>query len=174
MKKGIFALFLSFLFVLSSCSLQSIILSDSQIINGEFDKVLEASQNRDAYFLKSLFSEEAISKSEAFDSNVELLFEYFQGVNASYEDNGALTVEESNEDGIRKKVIRKTYDVTTSMETYRFAISFVVDGVDDVNNLGIWSMYIIKMKDDSDPTYAYWGDGKDSPGINIGIRNVIA
>ena len=28
------------------------------------------------------------------------------------------------------------------------------------------------MEDDIDPQFAYWGDGKDTPGINIGTKSM--
>lgn len=43
----------------------------------------------------------------------------------------------------------------------------------NIDNLGIHSLYIIKSEEDTDISFAYWGDGKDTPGINIGIKNVL-
>ena len=59
----------------------------------------------------------------------------------------------------------------TDKQTYRIAIQDCV--IDETNsaNVGIWSLYIIKMEDDTDPSFAYWGDGKNTPGININIKN---
>ena len=53
---------------------------------------------------------------------------------------------------------------------YRIAIqSFTVDTANP-NNVGIWSLYIIKAEDDEDPYSAYRGDGKYTPGIHINIK----
>ena len=35
------------------------------------------------------------------------------------------------------------------------------------------SLYIVIKSDDTDPNYAYRGDDKNTPGINIGIKNII-
>ena len=40
-------------------------------------------------------------------------------------------------------------------------------------NIGIWSFYIIKLQDDTDPQFAYRGDDKFTPGINFNKKNVI-
>ena len=173
MGKWISILMLIFLFVFSSCSLKSVFMSDSQVINVQFDKLLETIQNRDKEDLKALFSKQAISDAQTIDSNIELLFDYFQGEDATYEDDHGLVVEEENKNGSKTKIIKKSYDVDTNIETFRFAICVVVS--DDINpeNIGIWSVYVIRMKDDTNPAYAYWGDSQYSPGINIGIRNMI-
>lgn len=170
MKKVIFAsILLAISMIFGACSNNSFYLSDSQIINVQFDKVLESLEKGDSVVLKGLFSPNAIEQSENFDESVELLFEYYQGVDASYTDDGPLTAEKSQDYGIERKVIDKTYDVTTTVDTYRFAISFVATDNADAGNVGIWSLYVIKMKDDPEQDCAYWGDGKNTPGINIGI-----
>lgn len=173
MRKGMFILMLTFLLILSSCSLESLFMSDSQVVNVQFDKLLETIQSKDKEALKSLFSKQAILDAQTIDSNIELLFDYFQGDNATYEDDGGLVVDEANENGVRTKIIKKTYDVDTSVETYRFAICVVLADSINPDNVGIWSVYVIRMKDDTNPVYAYWGDNQYSPGINIGIRNMI-
>ena len=37
----------------------------------------------------------------------------------------------------------------------------------DADNVGIRSLYIIRLADDTDPQFAYRGDEKYTPGINI-------
>lgn len=170
MRKGIFAsILLAISMIFGACSNNSLYSGDSQIVNVQFNKVLEALEKGDRVVLKALFSPNAIEQSENFDKSVEILFEYYQGINASYTDDGPLTAEKSQDYGIERKVIDKTYDVTTNVGTYRFAVSFVATDDADASNVGIWSLYVIKMKDDPDQDCAYWGDGKNTPGINIGI-----
>lgn len=170
MRKGIFASLLLVISILfGACSGGDFYLSDSQIVNAQFDKILKALESEDPAALKSLFSPNAIEQAQSFDGCVQALFEYCQGTGAFYADDGPATTEKSQDDGVERKVIDKSYDVSTSTDTYRFAISFVVTDDGDKDNIGIWSLYVIKMKDDLDPDDAYWGDGKNTPGIHIGI-----
>lgn len=170
MRKGFFtALFLLIFVIFSACANSSLFISDSQIINTQFNQVLAALEKGDKKALKMLFSTKAVEKSQNFDENIDLLFEYYSGVNASYEDNGPLIAEKSRDYDVERKVIEKSYDVKTDVDTYRFAISFVVVDDTEADSVGIWSLYVIKLSDDIEPDMTYWGDGKNTPGINIGI-----
>ena len=111
----------------------------------------------------------AIRGAQNFTDSMELLFEYYSGGNALYEDDSPLVAEKSQDYGVERKVIEKSYDVTTDAETYRFAVSFVVADDADADSVGIWALYVIKLSDDTTPGMTYWGDGKNTPGINIGI-----
>ncbi len=190
MKKAVVLFFtLIFLFVFGSCSLNlqkgenmfgkmfskvfgGIYDSDQEIANKRFDKALKAIRNKDKESLKSMFSKESIAVcSEGFNESIDRLFDYFQGDVKPYDDQCPLYVDTSREKDQVIKNIYSTYDVMTDKQTYRIAIQDCV--IDETNsaNVGIWSLYIIKMEDDTDPSFAYWGDGKNTPGININIKN---
>ena len=160
---------------LSSCSLGMghIFDSDNQIANARMEKVLEALQSKDESALKALFSKSAIADAKNFDGSIKSLFDYYEGNVISYDDKSALGVGETRENGHRQKEFNSTYDVKTSERTYRFAIQdFTIDTANP-DNVGIRSLYVIKMEDDTDPLFAYRGDGKYTPGININIKNYI-
>lgn len=144
--------------------------------NAKMDKILEALKNKDKEALKALFSLNAIAQTEKFDQNIIDLFDYFQGDFVSYNDWSAVNLDGGiNDDGTGRnwKVLYSTYDVETSKQKLRFAIQDYVQDTADANNIGIHSLYIIKMEDDTDPNFAYRGDDKYTPGINIGIKNVL-
>ncbi len=167
--------------LLSSCSgfvkkYSRFFQDDRSDANAKMDKVLEALKNKDKEALKALFSSKAIAQTENIDKSIDELIEYFKGNFVSYNDWGGPMVEGGiNDDGTDRnwKCIYSSYDVETSGEKYRLYIQdFTVDTADE-DNVEIHSLYIIKMKDDTDPQFGYWGDGKDTPGINIGIKNVL-
>lgn len=167
--------------LLSSCSLGESNLwnrfndTDEKTANSRMDKVLEAIKNKDKDALKAMFSKKSITQAEEFDQSITNLFDYFQGDFVSYNNwGGPMSEGGINEDGSGRnwKRIDSTYDVKTSKNEYRFAIQEYIQDTADKNNVGVWSLYIIKMEDDIDPQFAYWGDGKDTPGINIGIKSM--
>lgn len=61
----------------------------------------------------------------------------------------------------------------TTVDDYRFAIGFYTKDNSDADNIGVLYLYVIRSKDDCDLERAYWGDGKKTPGINIGKQNFV-
>lgn len=144
--------------------------NDKKVANEVFEKVIEAIQNQDSTTLKSLFSDKALKEAQNVDESIDELFEYFQGEMLSYNDWGGPGVESGkNDDGTGRywKRLNSTYDVKTSQDEYRFAMEYISKDTADADNVGIRSLYVIKLEDDTDPQFAYRGDGKDTPGINI-------
>ena len=102
-----------------------------------------------------------------------MLIDYFDGKTIFYNNQCALNASRTREDDFEKKTISSTYDVETDKQIYRIAIQDVITNTLDQNDVGINSLYIIIKSEDTDPNYAYRGDGKNTPGINIGIKNII-
>ena len=145
--------------------------TDRTTANKTFDSLIDAIKNKDKSALTSLFSKNAVEPITDFDTQVTALFDFYEGNVASYDDWAGPYVEHSWEDDQELKVMYSTYDIDTGEQIYRLAIRTVVIDTLSPDNVGIWSLYIIKMEDDPTPNYAYRGDGKDTPGINIGIKN---
>ncbi len=135
-------------------------------------KVLDAIQDRDANELKKLFSPKTVAQVNGFDQSIADLFDYYQGSYTSLEWKGSGGGAKWD-DGEKKKYSDFGYDVKTTENIYRFSIAYCEVDTLDEENVGIYSLYIIKMEDDTDPQFGYRGDGKDTPGINIGIKNVL-
>ena len=74
-----------------------------------------------------------------------------------------------NDDGTGRywTAVYSTYDVETTQDQYRFAMELILRDSADVANVGIRSLYVIRLEDDPEPQFAYRGDGEDTPGINI-------
>lgn len=101
---------------------------------------------------------------------VRALFDYYQGEMISYDDwGGANLAGGMNDDGTGRRwtALYSTYDVETTRDKYRFAMEFMLQDTADADNVGIRSLYVIRLADDPEPQHAYRGDGEDTPGINI-------
>lgn len=175
-KYGILLFLVVLLISLCACSLGGKNLfkpkSDQQIANERLDAFLQALENKDNKTLKSLFSAKAVSESDSFENDLQSMLDYFEGVTASYNNQSPISVEKERDEDFEKKTIFSTYDIQTDKQTYRIAIQDVIYNTYDEDDVGIHSLYIIIMSDDTDPNYAYRGDGKNTPGINIGIKNI--
>lgn len=183
-RKFVFVILLGLVItlLLNSCSLGGLNMqgrlydNDESIANARMDKILEAINKKDKNTLKEMFSKKAITNSKNIDKSIDDLFSFFKGTVISINDWGGPGASEGmNDDGTGRnwKYIDSTYDVKTSKQKYRFAIrEFTIDTANK-DNIGICSLYIIKEEDDTDPKFAYWGDGNFTPGINLNKKNVI-
>ena len=142
--------------------------NDQQIANKNFEKFLDALQSEDEKILLSLFSDKVAE--ESLHNKVDDLFSYYDGEILNYDDLGALGVSTDSDGEYVYQSMDSTYDVKTTIDEYRFAVRYISKDSKNPNNIGIESLYIIRLKDDINPDFAYWGDGKYTPGINIGIK----
>lgn len=145
--------------------------NDTITANNYIEKVLNAIESKNCEQLKSLFANNCLSEIESFDLLAEKLFDYFDAEVISYDDWGG-EVDSVKEDDLIVKTFWSTLDVKTNKEIYRIMMKYVVQDTNDTDNIGLHSMYIIKANDDFDTSFAYWGDGNDTLGINIGIKNI--
>lgn len=183
MKKVLSLLIIS-IFLLTSCTLGDsdmikdiFAMDDQKVANKEFEMIIYAIENQDKFTLKSLFSDNALEDAQNLNEIIDELFDYYQGKMLSYYDWGGPRVYGGmNDDGTERywKKMNATYDVETSRDKYRFAMEFIPIDTSDAANVGIRSLYVIKLKDDTDPKFAYRGDRKYTPGININKKNIIS
>lgn len=143
---------------------------EKEVANAKLEELLTAMQNKDKEKLRSLFAKNALSIVDDFDASMNDLFDYYEGEYVSYDDwGGPLTEEEAIDTWI--KTIKPTYDIKTSKRSYRMTFDLRTVDTGDSDNIGLWSIDIIKTEDDVDLTCAYMGNLKYTPGINIGIKN---
>ena len=145
---------------------------DQKIANDKFEKILESIQSKNEDMMISVFSKESLKKIGSLDESVNALFDYFNGTVESYDDWVGPFVETTKENDQTIQIMEATYDVKTTECTYRFAIRYLSEDTENANNIGVQSLYVIKMEDDIGPEYAYWGDGKFTSGIHIGVPNI--
>lgn len=146
--------------------------NDNELVNSKLEELLTAIQNKDQEKLRSLFAENVLSKVEDFDTSMKNLFNYYEGDYISYDDCGGPLTDEAIEDGDKVKIIKPSYEIKTSKRSYRMTFEFRAVDTKDSNNIGLWSIDIIKTEDDVDLTCAYMGNNKYTPGINIDIKNI--
>ena len=181
-KKFVIPILFSFIiaFLFTSCSLgvpkMGMFDNDRSKSDKRFEQILDAIKTKNESALERLFSKKAISEAKDMNGSINELFIFFQGDVVSYNDwGGVASFGGKNDDGTGRNwySIQSTFDVKTSKEKYRFAIEEFTLDTADPNNVGILSLYIIKMKDDTDSQFAYHGDNKWTPGINFNIKNVL-
>ena len=168
--------------LLTSCSMgmskRSFMLTDYTAVANEcFEELIAAIQNQDNKGVQSLFSDKTLRETQNIEGAICELFDYYQGELVSYDDWGGANLSgEMNSDGTGRyrTALYSTYDIETTKDKYRFAMEFISMDTAGEDNVGIRSLYIIRLEDDTDPQYAYRGDGKDTPRININKKNSIS
>ena len=137
-------------------------------------ELLDVLEHDNTEGLREMFAKNAIATIKTLDDDMKEVFQYYSGKLVSFTNPcGAADESYSSENGHTKVEKYWTYDVTTSECKYRMTFYEVAEDTKIPENIGIWSISIIKMVDDTDPEYAYWGDGNFTPGINIGIKNLL-
>ncbi len=152
------------------------IANEESYTDNLLEDVIYAIENRDTEKMKMTFADNTIEEIVDFDKSAEELFEYYQGNMKSYTIQGGPCVESSyNGEGDNRtwKSYEVTYDIYTDKDNYRIYIYGCMMDDKYSDNIGIRSLYIIKAADDIDLEWPYWGDWKNTPGINIGIKNMI-
>jgi hypothetical protein len=175
-KYIILAFVIIFIFIFASCTIRDLHLSkldfddSGKIVDNKIENILEAMEHCDKNALKNLFSQKAIKGRENFDETVIELFDFFEGQILSH--SRCLPYEEygRNVDSEYRCLCAYT-DVETNKQQYRLAFKIFIEDTSDSDNVGIYSLYIIKSEY-SDSQKAYWGNGNWvegdwNPGINI-------
>ena len=144
---------------------------DQEYANEQLNLLLDAIENEDKESVKSLFSKNTTSNIQNFEASIDCLFEYFKGTAPAWNDQCPQVVDGENEEGNKKIIVTSSYDIKTSEDSYRISFKACRMDTANPNDVGIWSLYIISLKDDINSQHTYWGDGMNTPGINIGIKN---
>lgn len=147
--------------------------SSTQITDEQMEALLGALETQDTESILTLFAPNALNEANNMETTVDLLYSYYQGNYRTYDNWDAANSETTKENDYLRVEYYGTYDVVTDMDAYRFAFHYVAADSADEGNVGINSIYVIKMVDDTDPRYAYRGDGRYTPGIQIGVPNSI-
>lgn len=177
MRKVYLSLLIILVLLLTSCSSGDSNMvrdlfrkNEREAANERFEELVKAIQNQDSDSLKLLFSEKSLKESQNAEEDIQALLDYFQGEMLSYNDWGGPGARGGmNADGTGRywKCLYATYDVETTQDQYRFAMEFMLQDTADADNVGIRSLYVIRLEDDPEPQFAYRGDGENTPGINI-------
>ncbi|MBR2902901.1 MAG: DUF5104 domain-containing protein [Clostridia bacterium] len=148
---------------------KKIFLSETHVVDYYTEVFLDAVEAQDVDQIKTLFAPNALTADDDFDESVVELFSYYEGNHEPFGEGKGTQSSTQKSDGNVRKEIEGTYDVSTDKGDYRIAIKYVYIDTVTPDNEGIWCVYIIKHEDDPNQDYAYRGDLKDTPGINIGL-----
>lgn len=165
MKKGMALILLLALFSLSGCRYYD---TGSDQADRTLEQMIQAIEDQDAASVQAMFAPNAIDSAENMDEMTAALFDFYEGEMISYKRYGPATYESKHGD-FHTKRLEASYDVTTSAGNYRIAMQICMIDSSDPENVGMSSFYITKAED-TDTSYAYWGDQLWSPGINVDDR----
>ena len=146
---------------------------DTTKTTNKLEDLLEAIENLDSSAIMALFSESSKEHIEEFETSAEELINYYSGVHQSIEPLSGGMSSSYNSDGKKdeQRTLTRSFVVTTSECVYRMSLGLTEKDTANSENIGINYFYIIKKEDDINLFAGYCGDGKETPGINIGIQN---
>lgn len=139
--------------------------TDSQQADSHVEQILKAIEDQNTKDMANLFSSTVRESVFDLDLQIEELFSFCDG-SVVFFDRIASGSSGEKVEGKYYKEIEATYDFSTTMGDYRMALLICTIDSECPENVGIQSIFITKAED-SDKTYAYWGDDEWIPGINI-------
>lgn len=149
-------------FSLAGCFIDS----DEDIAKKNIEMLLNALDNDDKEGVKKMFSPNIIAGINNFEECIDELLSYYEGDYLEYK-NGGLGTTNDNDYGKTTKYHDMSYDVTTAKGIYRLGIIWYISDSNVCDNVGIWSLYILKFEDDSSPDYSYRSEGV--AGIHVAV-----
>ena len=145
-------------------------MNEDDIAKKLFEKAIEALDNGDVEGLRKLFAPNAINVTENFEDKLDEIFEYYRGEYISCEYKNAMNSELTQSEGKVAREASVSCDFETTEEIYRMALTYKDIDTAEPDNVGVLSLYIIRLEDDLDKDSVYRGDFKGIPGSNIGVR----
>lgn len=151
---------------LKSFLLQSRISVDYDSAEQAIEALTAALNSSDVEATRSLFSQNAQDAAGSLDEQIHDAFHFVAGRIVSYTRHAGPVESQKVDYGVREKYFEASYRVETELQEYCIAIrSYTVDDADR-SNIGISSIYISRLED-TDPEFAFWGDGLWTQGITI-------
>ena len=145
---------------------------DTTKITNKLEDLLEAIENQDSSAIMALFSESSKEPIEEFEASTKELINYYSGVHQSIDSLAGASVSHCRDEKTgEQRTLTNAFEVTTSECVYRMSLGLTEKDTANSENIGINYFYIIKKEDDINLFAGYCGDGKETPGINIGIQN---
>ena len=161
---------------LNSCgALMSLVFgnmkTDDEVAQEKLGEVLGAIEKQDKDSLKALFAKKTQNMGATLDSQIEQLFEYYQGNFSAYSDITGPMVGRGHDYNDEYKYYEFSCDIETTIKTYRIAMKFYTEDTATPDNIGIHSLYIINDEEEKNEcfSHSYWGDGAFEEGIHLGV-----
>ena len=163
---------------LNSCgTLMSLVFgnmkTDDEVAQEKLGEVLGAIEKQDKDSLKALFAKKTQNTGSNFDSQIEQLFEYYQGNFSTYSKITSPMVGRGHDYNDEYKYYEFSCDIETTTQTYRIAMKFYTEDTATPDNIGIISLYIINAKEENSECFDhfYWGDATFKEGIHLGVSS---
>ena len=175
MKKYMVLLLAAILLLIGSgCQLEGLaaaIAAAEHDADDTLSALLEAVASEDSAAATALFSENARREMEDVPRDVASMLDYLQGNRFDYLPSRSPSVEQTWErDGSFREMESASYDISSETQTYRLAMRVVTVDTAHQENVGIWSLSLIRAEEDPQPDYAYAGDCTYQTGIHIGAK----
>ena len=150
--------------ILSSCDS---FLSEEEKIDSMIQNFIEKLETNEISEIKKIFANGKVADLEDFDKSIDELFEYYQGtcVSRQLKTKGQ---ERDKDYDYQASWYVISCDIVTTENSYRMFFYWCTEYTTNSEMIGIWSFYIIKSSDDTNPNISYGGDSLRIPGINIG------
>ena len=157
---------------LFSCTLFPVsnVYSDHEKCDKLMEKLSLSLTNNDFTCAKTFFSP-ILYDMDGFASDLQSLIDYFDGDVDTIKgrvDSG----EYSNYDYEEKHHCLE-YTIITNVDTFRFSLNYIEKDSRDKNNVGIKSLYVLKLSEDEFPDDRYTGDIESIDGIHVAFPHVI-
>lgn len=149
---------------------------DDKNADARFEEVIKALENQDKDTLQAMFSKQALDDSDDFESDLDDLFDFFQGDVDTWEKSDGPTVFESYDYGHNIKEVSSYYYVNTDKQKYFFLLRDYPVDTEHPNNVGLYMILLVKAEDeaniwDGDQKIIYDGNKKLSrAGIYIPLK----
>lgn len=144
--------------------------TDEEIEKEHINTIINVINKRDVNELNDLFIY-VVQILDNFDSQLNEFYSFCFSNIAGYRDRTYVAIKDKEGD-YESKFQRMSFTLIGDIENYQLCILWCIDWTPDekdYSHIGIWSLYIIKESQNPEPEYNYWGDGKWTLGINIGI-----
>ena len=118
-------------------------------------RVLDAIENKDKDTLKTVFSKKSLNETADMDSNIDNIFDFFQG-QAGLLDEGTLGTDESFEYGLKlKRYVYRAVVIINQERYFFFLLEYPVDK-EEPDNVGLYTLFI--TKEENREYFGYWQD----------------
>lgn len=155
------AMILAAAWLLLGCGCMSIYHPTTNLSENLSDEIvsqlLDAATSGDIEAIVSLFAPNALQETGDLAQDAAAFAAYLQGTQFAFEREHNI-VEKSWNYGTYRQEEQTCYAITSEMQTYRLAMLAITHDDEKPDDVGIWSLSLIRSEDDPCPERTYAGD----------------
>ena len=165
-KMYILLLFISFVLFMTSCGFSNNenVYDDHIKCDNLMTDLVNKLAEKDSESVKKFFAPK-LYEIESFDDDLNNLINYYDGNAKSI--NGMVTTGDYANYNYQEKHHGLEYTIVTNIDTFRFRIRYIEKDTRDDNNVGIVSLYVLKLSEDEYPNDRYVGASISTDGIHV-------